>query len=1061
MEEPSYIIAIGASAGGMEEINTFFEHTPLDGVAYIIVQHLSADFKSRMVELLSKHSKLIVKEATEGMAVCVNMVYLIPNNKFMTISDNKLYLTDKSKMQGPHLTINTFFNSLAAFNGKKAIGIILSGLGSDGTQGIKAIKEAGGMIIARNPETTEFSSMPAHAIATDMVDYILEPQFMPRTIESYVKHNNAIQDDQKNDEKAIALIVDYIREKLPFDFSDYKMTTIIRRTKRRAAALNIYSLDKYLELLKEAPDEAKTLSKDFLISVTAFFRDVDAFELIRKNVFPQILEKLQPHEEIKIWVAGCATGEEAYSLAIVLKEMLIGKYKDTIVKIFATDIDSEALIYAGKGAYSTDRIKNISKSHIDKYFDKKGNIYIVRPEIRKMLIFAQHDLVKNPPYCNMHLISCRNLLIYMAPVLQKKVYAMLLFGLRTNGYLFLGSSENPLAIMESLEVVNKKWRIYKSLKNKRSVTFETFALPEMLDIGNKAAVSKADTAKYLQNSLTENVNMALANAMDFLAICVDQENTVIKSYGNTSKYLIQQNFNTNLVELLPKSLAVAYNALSKEVFRINKSANVKGILVKQNSVMMEVSLNVSPVLLESGHKGLIAVFHDENALQSERTAYPDFDEKEYHSRYTDSMEEELKQVKKELVASYDKLDASNENMQSFNEELISANEEMQSTNEEMQSVNEELHTINADYQLKNKELLEINDDLNNYFRSNINGQLFIDNEMRLMKFSPGAVKHINLLDTDIGRPINHISTNIKFETIIADTKLVLEKGIIISKEIEAANGKWYQVMIMPYLQASHRNNGAIITFNEITELKEMQAELKNKNQSLMRINADLDNFVHAASHDLLAPLGNIEASITILNELQMEDPNLSEFLSVINSSITNFRSLIIDIATIAKVESDMVAVEAININEIIDNIEWSLKDKILTSGAKITRDFNAAEIHFSKKNMRSILYNLISNAIKFCTNKPPEINISTYNEGDAYVITIQDNGIGIPAKEIDKIFEIYGRLHQDIDGSGIGLYLAKKIVNAAGGSMIVESEFGHGSKFIIHIDTKRMTEIIL
>ncbi|WP_291088660.1 chemotaxis protein CheB [Flavobacterium sp. BFFFF1] len=1052
MEEPSYIIAIGASAGGMEEINTFFEHTPLDGVAYVIVQHLSADFKSRMVELLSKHSKLVVKEAEQGMTVCTNVVYLIPNNKFMTISDNKLFLTEKIKTKGPHLTINTFFNSLAEFSGKKAIGVILSGLGSDGTEGIKAIKAAGGMIIARNPETTAFSSMPAHAIATDMVDFILEPEFMPRTIESYVKHNSTIQDDKIHDEKITALIVDYIREKLPFDFSDYKTTTIIRRTKRRAASLNIYQLEDYLERLKASPAEVQLLAKDFLISVTEFFRDPDAFEAVKNTVFPQIIQSLPPHEEIKIWVAGCATGEEAYSLAIVLKELLTGKHRDTVVKIFATDIDSDALIYAGKGVYAADRVKNVGETYLKKYFDKKGSNYVVRPEIRKMLIFAQHDLVKNPPYCNMHLISCRNLLIYMAPVLQKKVYAMLLFGLRTNGYLFLGSSENPLTIIDSLEIVNKKWRIYKSLKNKRAVTFETFALPVILDQVRKVSVKNDESSGYLPHSLNETVNNALATVMDFLAVCVNHENTVVKSYGNTAKYLIQQNFNTNLLELLPKSLAVAYKALSKEVLRSNERANVKGILVQQNGIIIRVNLSVSPIVLEKDHRGLFAVFNDDHSEQNDVAGYPVFDETAYQSRYTDTIEQELKQVKLELTASYAKLDASNENMQSFNEELISANEEMQSTNEEMQSVNEELHTINADYQLKNKELLEINDDLNNYFRSNINGQLFIDNEMRLMKFSPGAVKHINLLDTDIGRPINHISTNIKFETIIADTKIVLDQGSVISREIEDANGRWYQVMIMPYVHASHRNNGAIITFNDISELKETQSELNKKNQSLTRINADLDHFVHAASHDLLAPLGNIEASINILNDLQMEDANLSEFLLAINSSIKNFRSLIIDIATIAKLESDMIVTEHVHIDDVLDNIEWSLKDKIESSGAKIIRNLGVNEIKFSKKNLRSILYNLIANAIKFRSERTPEINIRTFNLEKSFVITIEDNGEGILTGKIAKIFEMYGRLHQDIEGSGIGLYLAKKIINAAGGQIIVESKPGIGTKFTIYLE---------
>ncbi|WP_293895021.1 chemotaxis protein CheB [Flavobacterium sp.] len=376
MKEPAYIIAIGASAGGLEEINTFFDHTPLDSAAYVIVQHLSSSFRNRMIEVLAKHSKLTIKEAEEGMKVYANVVYLIPNNKFMTIKDRKLCLTDKSQVQGPHLTINTFFKSLAADCGIKAIGIILSGFGSDGSEGIKDIKQAGGMIIARNPETTQFNSMPANAIATDMVDFILEPEFMPRAIESYIHHSETMKVDSRNEEKAMERIIEYLAKKLPFDFSDYKMSTILRRTKRRAVTLNLYDLDKYLEILKESPEELKALAQDFLISVTSFFRDIDSFEQIKKNVLPHILGSLGPNDEIKIWVAGCATGEEAYSLAIMLKEQLTGDFKDRVVKIFATDIDSAALITAGKGSYPAERMKNVSESYLTTYFDIKGDNYV-------------------------------------------------------------------------------------------------------------------------------------------------------------------------------------------------------------------------------------------------------------------------------------------------------------------------------------------------------------------------------------------------------------------------------------------------------------------------------------------------------------------------------------------------------------------------------------------------------------------------------------------------------------------------------------------------------------
>ncbi|MGZ3835994.1 MAG: chemotaxis protein CheB, partial [Mucilaginibacter sp.] len=517
---PHHIIAIGASAGGMEEINTFFDHTPSDGVSYVIIQHLSADFKSRMVELLARHSKLVVKEAKNGMTVGCNMVYLIPNDKYMTMEGSKLHLTPKEKTHGPHLTINKFFNSLAIDCGKKTIAVVLSGLGSDGTDGIKAIKKAGGMVIARNPETSEFGSMPSHAIATGLVDFILEPELMPSAIEDYIKYGDELVYDNKDDEKNLKGIINLIKEKSPLDFSEYKQTTILRRTKRRAAQHNFIALGKYLDYLKTTPEEVDALAKDFLISVTSFFRDKEAFELIQKNIIPQILESLKPGDELKMWVAGCATGEEVYSMAILVAEQLTGNYKNTVVKIFATDIDSVALVQAGRGIYNANITKHVTAGRIEKYFSKEGSNYKIKPEIRKMVIFAQHDLVKNPPYCNMHFISCRNLLIYMTPVLQKKIFSMLLFGLKVDGYLFLGSSESPAPIIKNLEIVSKKWKIYKNLETKRIVRFDAFSMPDLFDTKRTPALSiLEDTSKNTNNTLAETVSATLVNELDCLVVC--------------------------------------------------------------------------------------------------------------------------------------------------------------------------------------------------------------------------------------------------------------------------------------------------------------------------------------------------------------------------------------------------------------------------------------------------------------------------------------------------------------------------------------------------------------
>lgn len=1049
--EPDHIIAIGASAGGMEEINSFFDHTPLDGVSYIIIQHLSADFKSRMVELLSRHSKLVVEEAKNGARVKRNQVYLIPSNKFMTIQDNKLFLTDKQKTKSPHLTINTFFDSLAANSGRKSIAVILSGLGSDGTEGIKAIKKAGGMVMVRTPETSEFNSMPAHALATGMVDFILEPQLMPGAIEDYIKYGTGLLADRSDDKKNLITIIDLIKDNSPLDFSDYKEATILRRTKRRALYHNCTSLATYLDFLKTTPEEVTALSREFLISVTSFFRDKEAFDFLQSNIFPEILKKLNPGEELKMWVAGCATGEEVYSLAILIAEQLTGKYKDTVVKIFATDVDNTALVHAAKGLYSPAIKENVSSQRLQRFFLKEGKNYKVKPEIRKMAIFAQHDLVKNPPYCNMHLICCRNLLIYMAPVLQKKIFTMLLFGLKMEGYLFLGSSENPMPIIKKLEVVSKKWKIYKNLQPKRTISLDAFSLPELMDLKRSSSSSSPEnTIKDVSNMMAETINVSLAEVLDFMAVCIDENNIVLKSYGDTTKYLLQKHFTANLMELLPKQLLVAFNTISKAVLDTNESTTVHGITIKRGQNTVKVALSVAPLPVKKGEQRLMMVVITEDK-QVNFSAEKDlvFDEKTYLDQYTLNLEAELKELKDKLHSAYEKLDSSAENLQSFNEELISANEEMQSTNEEMQSVNEELHTINSDYQLKNKELLDVNDDLNNYFRSNINGQLFIDSDLLLMKFSPGTVKQINLQESDIGRPISNISTNIKFETILEDIKQVIAKGDIITKEIETNNGKWYQIMTMPYIQeADHKKKGAIVTFNDITELKKTQLELDQKNESLLRINADLDNFANTASHDLLAPLGNLEVSIHVMNR-KVTDPELNKFLMIINSSVKKFRELINDIAKVAKLESDMM--EMVNLEETINNIEWSLDNNIKLSGVVITRNLEVKQVFFSKKNLRSILFNLISNGIKFQSDLSPVIHIHTSMEGNYIVLTVQDNGRGMRKEGLEHIFDMYGRLHQDVEGRGIGLYLAKKIVNAAGGDVKVKSEPGNGSKFIIRL----------
>ena len=659
--EPNYIIAIGASAGGLDEIITFFDHTPLDQVSYIVVQHLSQEYRSRMAEILDKHSKLKLNVAENGMRVECNQVYLIPSDKLMTIRDGRLFLSEKDS-KGPYMTVNIFFTSLATDIGKKAIGIIFSGLGSDGSEGIKAIKKAGGMIIVRNPVTSDFSSMPSQAIATGMVDYILEPELMPNTIQDYVKLEGELIPDNKDDEKILNSIIELINANSAHDFSDYKQPTLLRRTIRRAIFHNFNRLENYFEYLKKTPEEVYALSQEFLISVTSFFRDKEAFDFLETDILPQILKKLQPKDELKMWVAGCATGEEAYSLAIFLKEQLIGKYIDIRVKIFATDIDATALMQAGKGSYSSSITKNVSPERLEKYFFKEGENYWVNPEIRKMVIFAQHDLVKNPPYCNMQLISCRNLLIYMTPILQKKIFNMLLFGLKVDGYLFLGSSENPMPIIQNLEVVNKKWKIYKNISTKRTVHLDAFSLPELTDV-KRSFNNSNDTTYNSINNWGDIVSNTLVNEMNNLVICVDESNQVVKTFGDTSKFLIQKNFTSDLVDLLPRTLAVAFNTLRIKALKLNEKCTLNGININHGESLIKVNISVSPLSINKREaKWLLVNFSENNSSIPEPMEDVILDQNLYFNQYTRNLEDELKELREKLYFAYEKLDASNENL---------------------------------------------------------------------------------------------------------------------------------------------------------------------------------------------------------------------------------------------------------------------------------------------------------------------------------------------------------------------------------------------------------------
>ena len=822
-----YIVAIGASAGGLEAIHELFDYMPADtNLSFVIVQHLSPDYKSLMPELLAKHTSMEIFLAEDGMLLRENCIYLIPSKKIMTIRNRTLQLTEKIPSHLPNTAIDIFFTSLAQEQGKCAIGIILSGTGTDGTKGIEAIKNAGGIVIVQDPVTAKFDGMPNSAAATGYADLILPPELIAGELHDFLLEAPLLKSFREINQKDAGYLEEVlvlVKNATTYDFSHYKKPTIHRRLAKRMALKNVPDLQEYLQLLHQDPEEVKLLCKEFLIGVTRFFRDEEAFEEFRSLVIPSILANKSKDDVIKAWVVACSTGEEAYTYAILIYEYLqTVNHTDMQVKIFATDIDNDALEIASKGIYPESVIKDVPPEMVDKYFIREGNKYKVSPVIRKMIVFANHDVLKDPPFSKLEFVSCRNMLIYMNNDLQKKVLRTFHFALNPGSYLILGPSENVGVLKDSMEEVSKKWKIFKNLYKARTIDHESFVFPvEIRSIGAPAIRSKNAL-----NSLTEIFRETVTEEYRFAGVYIDKDFEVKQAIGNFKSFLSfpDGKFNFNLLKLVPPDLSIALSGAVRKAIKDNERVSLKRIRITENGHSRFVSIIVKPYLEQSEYiqPFLFIVLNEEPQLVKERPERP-FQEGELFNEQYQDLADELKETKENLQAAIEELETANEELQSSNEEMISANEELQSTNEELQSLNEELHTVNAEHQLKIKELIELNDDLNNYFRNSEIGQILVDRNMIIRKFTPATKQIINLIESDIGRSITDISDNLTDINLAADIRQVLRQGRMIEKEVSIREGAHFQMRLSPYIRQNKSLDGVVVTFINITEIRNLNS----------------------------------------------------------------------------------------------------------------------------------------------------------------------------------------------------------------------------------------------
>ncbi len=844
------IVGIGASAGGLAAFEAFFANMPVgteSGMAFVLVQHLAPDHKSILCDLIKRYTRMEVFEVEDGMEVRPNRAYIIPPNRDMALLNGSLHLLEPAAPRGLRLPIDFFFRSLAQDQQDRAICIVLSGTGSDGTAGLRAIKGEGGMTMAQEPSTTEYDGMPRAAIATGLVDYVLPPDKMPSQLIAYASHAygkkpHPVTPPVGKAEDALKKILILLRAQTGYDFSQYKQSTVVRRVERRMAVNQLERLEEYLRYFQQNPTEAAFLFRDLLIGVTNFFRDPEAFDTLEKGAVQRLFAGKPAGSAVRVWVPGCSTGEEAYSLAILLQERMEALKQHFGVQIFATDIDGEAIAAARAGVFPVNIAADISAERLARFFtlSPDGGSYHIQKSVRDMMVFSEHSVIKDPPFSRLDMISCRNMLIYMGRELQKKVIPLFHYALNPGGLLFLGNSESVGEFDGLFAVVNRKWKLYESKNDANGVqrpALAKFIPPLIEELSPRWSARKVAGESAI--SLRDLAERALLRQYAPASAVINGRGDILFFHGRTGRYLepAPGEANVNILHMAREGLRRELTTTLRKMALQKEPVHCPGLRVKTNGDFTRVNLTVRPmeaILGEGAAPGLLLVTFEDapppEQAEGKADGAPATDtdariaalEQELRAKeeYLQTTLEEMETSGEELKSTNEEMQSVNEELQSSNEELQSSNEELETSKEELQSVNEELATVNAELQTKVTDLSRTNNDMNNLMAGTGVGTVFVDHQLLIQRFTPAATQAINLIIGDVGRPVGHIATNLEgYESLTEDARAVLDSLIPREVEVKTKKGVWYLMRIMPYRTLENVIEGAVIIFVDITARK--------------------------------------------------------------------------------------------------------------------------------------------------------------------------------------------------------------------------------------------------
>jgi two-component system CheB/CheR fusion protein len=1051
------IVAIGASAGGLDACTKLISALPArTGMAFVLVQHLDPHHESMMADLLSGHTSMTVEQAVDGVTIAPDHLYVIPPGSYLSVASGKLQLSKPNARHGARLPFNFLLQSLAGDCPAQTIGVILSGTGADGTLGLTALHNAGGFTIAQKPEEAEYDGMPKSAIAAGAIDQILPVMDIAAALVDPARKLDRPAVTSPVGATCLPEIIGLLRVSTNHDFTLYKMGTLQRRIERRMGLAGLDDMLLYLEKLRDDPVELDLLAKDLLINVTSFFRDTSVFDMLAAKIVPDMVRDQPSGLPLRIWIAGCSTGEEAYSLAMLFREAIIASKRDIKLQVFASDVDVDAIATARDGVYPDTIAPQISAERLARFFVKEDQGYRVSPELRAAVVFTVQDVLADPPFSRLDMISCRNLLIYLGPEAQAKVIALFHFALRAGGTLLLGNAETIGSNETRFKIISKPERLYRHIGRSKPG-----------DIGFQLGQSEAsrNTGRNAQgqishhNKLADLVQRLVIDAHCPAAVLINRKQESLFSTGPTERYLrvAPGHPSHDILAMAPQALRTKLRSAIQQAIQAGGPIIVTGGRSEQGGQTISFDIHVRPV--EGENEALLLVcFVDVPVSNTSktRTATPK------NAARVAELEHELETTRTELQGAIHNLEMSGEEQRAINEEALSVNEEFQSTNEELLTSKEELQSLNEELTALNSQLQETLDrqkitsnDLQNVLYSTDVATLFLDANFNIRFFTPATTALFNLIPGDIGRPLSDLKSLSADQALSADAHHVLENLDAIDREIETTPGLWFVRRILPYLTDGGKVEGVVITFTDISERKQIKQALEDARQLADRANVAKSRFLAAASHDLRQPLQTL-ALLQGLLAKTVEGPKAQQLVARVDDTLGAMSGMLNTLLDINQIEAGTVQAKISNfpVGDLLERLRDEFTYHAESKSLLLRLVSTSLSIASDPRLLEQILRNLISNAIKYTANG--KILIGCRRHGSRLRIEIWDSGVGIDSADLEAIFEEYHQVdnaaRERSRGLGLGLSIVKRLGDLLDHHVDVRSVPGKGSVFAVYVE---------